>query len=295
MSSQLKNNLKRCTPPILVNKTKDLINYIDFLKYKEIVKNNVELKDKHKGGRCFLLGSGPSIKDENLKPLKNEIVFALNNFYVHDDFSEIMCGDVEKYYMTAPIHPPQTETEWKEWFSDMEKYIPKKVNLIFGISNQINTAKTILDHHKLFEHHQKYWFYGGININDYYNYKLRNIDITRMIWIADTVSIYSLIFAIYMGFSEIYLLGMDHNYICNNESNYRFYKNGIHQNNEVERIIKGDSRTKHLSFGMYKIFQQYELLTNNSHTKIYNSSRNSLLDVFNYVKLEDVINNKFIC
>ena len=154
MSSQLKNNLKRCTPPILVNKTKDLINYIDFLKYKEIVKNNVELKDKHKGGRCFLLGSGPSIKDENLKPLKNEIVFALNNFYVHDDFPEIMSGDVEKYYMTAPIHPPQTETEWKEWFSDMEHNMPNNVNLIFGISNQINTAKSILDHHNLFEHHQ---------------------------------------------------------------------------------------------------------------------------------------------
>ena len=295
MSSQLKNSLKRFTPPILVNKTKDLINYIDFLKYKEIVKNNVELKDKHKGGRCFLLGSGPSIKDENLKPLKNEIVFALNNFYVHDDFPEIMSGDVEKYYMTAPLHPPQTETEWKEWFSDMENNMPNNVNLIFGISNQINTAKIIMDRHNLFEDHQKYWFYGGININDYYNYKLRDIDITRMIWIADTVSIYSLIFAIYMGFSEIYLLGMDHNYICNNESNYRFYKNGIHQNNEEERIIKGYSRTKHLSFGMYKIFQQYELLTNNSHTKIYNSSRNSLLDIFNYVELEDVINNKFFC
>ena len=295
MSSQLKNSLKRCTPPILVNKTKDLINYINFLKYKEIVKNNIELKDKHKGQRCFLLGSGPSIKDENLKPLKNEIVFALNNFYVHDDFSEIMSGDVEKYYMTAPIHPPQTETEWKEWFSDMEIHMPNNVNLIFGISNQINTAKSILDYHNLFENHQKYWLYGGININDYYNYKPANIDITRMTWMADTVSIYSLIVAIYMGFSEIYLLGMDHNYICNKESDYRFYKNAIHQKNEDKRLIKDSSRTKHASLGIYKIFSQYELLTNNSHTKIYNSSRNSLLDIFNYVELEDVINKKFFC
>ena len=94
-----------------------------------------------------------------------------------------------------------------------------------------------------------------------------------------------------MGFKEIYLLSMDHNYICNNESNYRFYQNGIHQNNEVERTIKGASRTKHLSFGEYKIFHQYELLSNNSHTKIYNTSRNSLLDIFNYVRFKDVINN----
>ena len=94
-----------------------------------------------------------------------------------------------------------------------------------------------------------------------------------------------------MGFKEIYLLSMDHNYICNNESNYRFYQNGIHQNNESERIVKGTSLTKHLSFGMYKIFHQYELLSNNSHTKIYNSSRNSLLDVFKYVKFNEFIMN----
>jgi len=236
-----------------------------------------------------LLGSGPSIKDENLKPLKNEIVFALNNFYVHDDFPEIMSGDVEKYYMTAPIHPPQTGTEWKEWFSDMGNNMPNNVKLIFGISNQINTAKSILDHHNLFKHHQKYWLYGGININDYYNYKPADIDITRMTWIADTVSIYSLIVAIYMGFSEIYLVGMDHNYICNKESDYRFYKNGIHQNNESERITKGSSRTKKESLGIYKVFSQYELLLKYSNTKIYNISNNSLLDVFKFVTFNDVI------
>ena len=110
-----------------------------------------------------------------------------------------------------------------------------------------------------------------------------------MTWIADTVSIYSLIVAIYMGFNEIYLMGMDHNYICNNKSNYRFYKDGIHQNNEEKRIIKDTSLTKHLSFGMYKIFNQYELLSNNSYTKIYNTSRNSLLDIFEYVTFKDVI------
>ena len=117
----------------------------------------------------------------------------------------------------------------------MGNNIPNNVILISGISKQINTVKSILDHYNLFVNHQKYWYYSGININDYYIYKPADIDITKMTWNADTVSIYALIFAIYMGFSEIYLLGMDHNYICNNESNYRFYQNGIHQKNEMER------------------------------------------------------------
>jgi hypothetical protein len=291
MKSSLNKRIKQFIPPLLLNYVKDCRNYYDFLRLGKLVKTNNNLKNKHKGEKCFILGSGPSIKDEDLTLLKNEIVFGLNNFYVHDDFSEIMSGDVEKYYMTAPIHPPQTETEWREWFSDMENNMPKNVNLIFGISNQINTAKMILDHHKLFENHQKYWFYGGINISEYYNYRLRDIDITRMIWIADTVSIYSLIFAIYMGFREIYLIGMDHNYICNDKNNYRFYQDGIHQKNEEERTVKDTSLTKHLSLGMYKIFNQYELLSNESHTKIYNTSRNSLLDIFEYITLEEVINN----
>ena len=171
-----------------------------------------------------MLGSGPSIKDENLKPLKNEIVFALNNFYVHDDFPEIMSGDVEKYYMTAPIHPPQTAKEWINWFADMEKNMPINANMIFGISKHINNVNNILEQYHFFKNHQKYWYYAGININDYYQYSPRDIDIARMTWVANTVSIYAIIFAIYMGFNEIYLLGMDHNYICNKENNHRYYK-----------------------------------------------------------------------
>ena len=289
MKSHLKNRIKQFLPPLLFNYVNNFRNYHDFLKHSNLIKTNINLKNKHKGEKCFILGSGPSINDEDLKPLKNEIVFALNNFYVHDDFSEIMRGEVEKYYMTAPIHPPQTETEWKDWFSDMEQHMPKNVNLIFGISNQNNNIKSILSHHNLFVNFKKYWYYAGININDYYNYKPRDIDITRMTWIADTISIYSIIVAIYMGFSEIYLLGMDHNYICNNKSNYRFYKDGIHQNDEDERMLKDTSLTKHLSFSIYKIFHQYELLSNNSDTEIYNTSRNSLLDIFEHVTFKDVI------
>mgnify|MGYP000527634935 CR=1 FL=1 len=55
-----------------------------------------------------------------------------------------------------------------------------------------------------------------------------------------------------MGFSEIYLLGVDHNYICKDvESNFRFYKSSIHQNNEISRMkhVKSDLLLKSLEFG----------------------------------------------
>jgi len=61
MKQQLKKS-KYYLPPILFDKLNYFRNYLGFLKYKDLVAKNIELKDKHKGERCFILGSGPSIK-----------------------------------------------------------------------------------------------------------------------------------------------------------------------------------------------------------------------------------------
>jgi len=289
IQSPIKNRIKQFIPPILTNKIIYFRNYFIFLKYKDLLINNIKLKNIHKGERCFILGSGPSIINEDLIPLKNEIVFALNNFYVHPDFSKIMSGNKVNYYMTAPIHPPQTEEEWKDWLRDMERNIPDNTKMIFGLNRNDTNIKYICDQDNLFQKSEIYWYLSGKIFNDYYNYSPHDINITRMIWTADTVSIFALIFAIYMGFNDIYMLGMDHNYICNKKSKKRFYQNGIHQYNEEERLLKGSSGVKQESKALYNIFSQYEMLKNNTSKRIYNISKNSLLDVFDYAKLKDVL------
>ena len=201
----------------------------------------------------------------------------------------MISGNKVNYYITAPIHPPQTEKEWKDWLCDMEDNMPKNTTMIFGLNpNDIN-IKYICDQYNLFQKNKIYWYFSGKYFNDYYNYSPQDVNITRMIWTADTVSIFALIFAIYMGFNDIYMLGMDHNYICNEKSKKRFYQNGIHQYNEEERLLKDSSEVKHESKALHNIFSQYEILKNNTSKQIYNISNNSLLDVFDYVKLSDII------
>ena len=134
--SPIKNRIKHFIPPILTNNIIYFRNYFSFLKYKNLIIKNIKLKNIHQGERCFILGSGPSIINEDLIPLQNEIVFALNNFYVHPDFSKIMSGNKGNYYITAPIHPPQTEKEWKDWLCDMDKNILNNTTMIFGL-NQV--------------------------------------------------------------------------------------------------------------------------------------------------------------
>ena len=63
--------------------------FLDAPKAKKIILKNQELKDIYKEKRCFIIGNGPSIKDQDLTLFKNEITFVANNFYLHKDFDKI--------------------------------------------------------------------------------------------------------------------------------------------------------------------------------------------------------------
>ncbi len=65
---------------------------------------NVE-KDKFKGDRCFIVGTGSSLNDVDLSLLKNEITISLNLILLKDDFvpNYLCIADttvMEKHYLT---------------------------------------------------------------------------------------------------------------------------------------------------------------------------------------------------
>src|ERR1044072_5448632 len=43
--------------------------------YGELLKRNEVFRNRHKGQRCFVLGNGPSLRNQDLTPLANEITF----------------------------------------------------------------------------------------------------------------------------------------------------------------------------------------------------------------------------
>jgi len=198
-----------------------------------------------------------------------------------------MSGEKEKYYMTAPIHPPQTEEEWKEWFSDMESNMPKNALMLFGLNNNKVNTKYILEKYKLFESYHINWYFTGYPYSSY-SFNRDAIDITKMIYNAEAISIYTLIVAIYMGFDEIYLLGMDHNYfLYDSEKEMRMYSTAKHQKNEFQRTF-GDSFYIKEFLRQYNLFCKYRALSNNSKVRIYNASKDSLLKEFPIVQFKDL-------
>ncbi len=49
---------------------------------RESIQRLGELKDAHKGERCFIIGNGPSLKNTDVSKLKGEFTFGMNRIYL---------------------------------------------------------------------------------------------------------------------------------------------------------------------------------------------------------------------
>ena len=59
--------------------------------------------------------------------------------------------------------------------------------MIFGLNRDDTNIKYICDQYNFFNNNKIYWYFSGKIFNDYYNYSPQDVNITRMIWTADTV------------------------------------------------------------------------------------------------------------
>lgn len=105
---------------------------------------------------------------------------------------------------------------------------------------------------------------------------------------AYAASVYGLLWASFLGFSEIILLGMDHDYfLYESEADMRMYSTAIHQKDEFARTF-GDRFYTQEFLRQYSIFTQYELIKDNSTSKILNASGGGILRVFPKVRYESL-------
>ncbi|MBD1936516.1 hypothetical protein [Microcoleus sp. FACHB-68] len=285
-----KELLRQILPPVLFGELMNALYMLEFQKYKKLLSKNLKFKNIETG-RCFILGSGPSMKKIDLKLLKNEKVMALNNFYVHPVYEFIR----PQYYVVAPLHRPQTDEEWVAWFKDMDNHLCANTILFLGLSheglfNQKNpSAYEIVNlNNGLFNSVDVNYYFSG----DFYN---RNIDkllnLENPLFNSLTCSLMAIVIALYLGFKEIYLLGMDSNhFLFEQESDRRFYVNAIHQKDEIKRAW-GDRFYVESFRVIYEIFNKYynlNKIAEKKGTKIINATDNTVLKIFDCVEFESL-------
>ncbi|WIW71089.1 hypothetical protein [Anaerosinus gibii] len=247
-----------------------------------ILKKNKVYNNVHKGQRCFILCTGPSIKEQNLKVLKNEIVFSVSDGYLCRDYADIS----PKYHCSVQFTYMDEFDEQValERLKTMEQKVTSK-ELFFNISE-----RCLIEKHHLFQNKNVNY----VCLEKIFEQDRKKIySIENIIPSVKSVPIMVLMIAMYMGFKEIFLIGTEHDAglvkekyeHAFKESSNRFYSKHISKNNVLlaKKVDIVKSRAE--------LFHQYACLNkiaSYNEVKIYNATNGGILDEFERVEFDRI-------
>ena len=229
-----------------------------------------KLKNCHLGEKCFVIGNGPSLRATDLQALYERRIpcFATNRIYKIFD-----------------------QTDWRPTY-----FMSEDVNVLRGVQNEVSALKA----EKKFIPINLKWF-EGIDIAgaDYFwmDYESErpetfnlSTDAAHAIRCRSTVTTSCIQLAAYMGFSEIYLLGVDHNFAKMVDKN----GNVIEDKSVQSHFIKDyNSDIKDLGFNVDDATEAYidieKLSRKLGSFRVYNATRGGKLEVFERRSFDEII------
>lgn len=232
-----------------------------------------KLKDTQTGKKCFVIGNGPSLRAEDLTTLKENGIatFAANRIYNIFENTEwrpsyYVCEDE---YILEDIQSKINELDFKYKFIPINFHWYKNIN--------IDNA------------HYYYQEFGVDLHQDGGRPDFFSTDIAKCIPGRGSVITTCVQLAVYMGFSEIYLIGVDHSFSRMTD------KDG---NLIVDEKIKdhfgnqknADENTK----GLFNVdivtqsFMDMKEFCDKQNVKVYNATRGGKLEVFPRVDFDDL-------
>ena len=200
---------------IRITKTKNLLKpvYYTFqdLIDGNVLKKNISLKNIYQNHRCFILGTGSSLKETELALLANEYTFGSNLIFKHKDFQKLnlkfyalvdpfldLCIDVFINRTAANLNPIIL-------YPEISKALPNPDTLIFLHTS----ARRFIEKHKIFKRRKVYY------VNSSSPMELataQSNDLSKRITFMNGSIFFMIAAAIYMGFKELYLSGCDYTY-----------------------------------------------------------------------------------
>ncbi len=156
-----------------------------------------QYQDIHRGKRCFIIGNGPSLKNTDLSLLKDEFTFGMNRIYLM--FPEL--GFLTTYFLTV------NSLVIEQCAQDIHDLpIPKFLSW---------------RSHPLIEPAPDMMF-----LHTTYTGPCFAKDVRGRLWEGATVTYVALQLAYYMGFEQVILIGVDHNYPTKGKPNTTIVSQG---------------------------------------------------------------------
>lgn len=228
-----------------------------YLHYKHILE---KLHDIHKGQRCFIIGTGPSLNKTNLSLLKDEIIFGVNTLY----------RGISEFGINCDYYAVSDDLVWKNHFKNILEI--DTVLLLFSVVgkrylSEINSLGEFLKNEPIVIKDL-----GPMWISKHFSKDLS----TGAYWGGTVIIDICLQAAYYMGFNEVYLLGCDCDY------------SGLHRFDGLKTETRGGGAVGDWS----SVFASYEICKRayeEDGRKIINATVGGKLEVFERRKLEEVV------
>lgn len=181
-------------PSSVVRHTKVVDNIADPALKARNLKKLLSLKDRYLGGRCFIIGNGPSLNKIDMNLLKEEITFGVNGiFYKYDE-----SGFKPTFYAVEDNHVVADNLERIKGIDYATKFFPARYLDVLPDDGHSIFLITDMGF---------YW-----NTHQYYCKPRFSKECDKVIYCGQTVTYLNLQLAYYMGFKEVYLIGMDFSY-----------------------------------------------------------------------------------
>lgn len=221
------------------------------------------LRNVHKGERCFIIGTGPSLRVEDLETLKNEYTFAPNRIF------ELF-----------------NNTDWRPTY-----YICQDSTIIQNFSEKIKMLSTEFsflpvnyktefkgDHYRFFVLKEQLYYPNNAPFSK---------DVSKCLGQGYTVTYGAIQMAIYMGFSEIYLLGIDHNYNIIRDAKGRPVKKDVDSNyaKGMTNFMQNLPRVEESTIA----YETAEKISKKMGIKIYNATRGGKLEAFERIDFDKIM------
>lgn len=247
---------------IFVNVSNDRF-YKKLNKSENFVKRIETLKGRKKGKRCFIVGNGPSLTLDQLRAIKDEDCFGANRIYKLFE----KCEWRPKYYVIQ------------------DKYDETK-----GVYENLNVENLFVS--------DFYWKEHGMTNQKAICYHIKRTlkqtnklpfseNCELFIQAASTVTYTMIQLACYMGYSEIYLIGMDHTY-----ANVTNDKGEIIQKNKVKNHAFEDEKPNEVVANIAYMEESYKTAKEyceQKNIKIFNATLGGALEIFDRKNFWEIV------
>ncbi len=236
-----------------------------------------KLKNSHKGERCFLIGNGPSLTPQDLDLLQNETCFACNMIFEIFDKTKwrptyyCVYDNVYSDKLEEQLHDSLAVTENMFTIPGFYKKLSEKPENMIYIDSIFS---------------EEYSVRG--NVLAYVKRKA-----TVMTIMAEM--------AFYLGFKEIYLIGVDNS--DTHGSGGHFYQNetekvvAARDINRIKRRLSQEKLTskdiaEHTMTRCNSVYEEMKKYADKHGIKMYNATRGGKLEVFERANLDEVVADK---